>query len=116
MFARLGIVSTIYSNFEFDTSSIFTNLPWYICLGFICGYIGSLWIYMFSVFNQYRAQIPLAFIKDRWFQIAFLCLLVSLLTYWLPTSYKGNKGLLISLWDHDHLSVSDPSTFKGINT
>lgn len=40
-----------------------------------------------------------------------MTIVISLLQYWTTTAWKGNKGLLNSLFKFDDLSVGDPGTF-----
>ena len=116
IFKSFGIVSTITTKFTVDKESVFDNMPFFILLGFICGYLGSLWIYLFSIFNQYRAQVPIAIVKQRWFQVIFLCFLISLIMFWVPTSFKGNKGLLSDMWSQDDLYIKPNKTYPSMTT
>lgn len=106
-----GYVVNIESHFVYDFSQNWNNFPHFIVLGIISGWAASLWIWLFSQFLQFKAQVPIPFIKNRYFYTILMSLVISLLQFWLNTSWKGNKGLLISLWSHDELDVMDPGTF-----
>jgi len=109
----LGWNSNISAGFVYDNSQSWTNFPHYILIGIICGWMASLWLFLFSQFLQFKAQVPFAFVKNRYFYVFMMTIIIALLQFWLTTSWKGNKGLLNSLWAYDILSDGDPNTFPA---
>jgi len=106
-----GYTTNIVSNFYYDDSQAWQNLPHFIMLGVICGWMASLWIFCFSQFLQFKGQLPFTFVKNRYFYCFMMSIVITVLQFWRTTSWKGNKGLLISLWTHRDLDESDPMTF-----
>jgi H+/Cl- antiporter ClcA len=87
------------------------NLPHYIMLGLISGWVASLWIWLFSQWMQFKRQSKLQFLKNRYFYVLFITLVISLIQFWSPTSFIGNKGMLTGLWSYDHLAQGMPKVF-----
>lgn len=50
-----GYSSKIYTQ-NVEQTEVFSNIPHYILIGIICGWLGSLWIYLFSLFIQFKNQ------------------------------------------------------------
>lgn len=58
------------SSMYIDQSVIINNIQHYITIGVICGWLGSTWIYFFSLFLQYKSQRTSFFFK-KWVFIFF---------------------------------------------
>ena len=106
-----GYVTNITSNFIWKTDQKWSNFPHFIMLGIISGWMASLWIFCFSQFLQAKGQVPWPFMKNRYFYVFMMSIIITLLQYWVPTAWKGNKGILNSMWAHDELDIGDPATF-----
>lgn len=107
----LGWNSNIVANFTYDNTQCWFNFGHFIIVGLICGWMASLWLFLFSQFLQMKAQVPFAFVKNRYFYVFMMTIVIALLQFWLNTSWKGNKGLINSLFAYDDLAEGDPETF-----
>jgi H+/Cl- antiporter ClcA len=108
-----GIVASVRSDFIYDDDTKWQNLPHYIMLGLISGWVASLWIWVFSQWMQFKSQAKVLFLRNRYFYVLFITLVISLIQFWSPTSLIGNKGMLTGLWSHYDLVIGMPDTFGG---
>lgn len=44
------------SSAEVSSTQVINNIPHYILIGIMCGWMGSLWIYTFSLYLQYKKE------------------------------------------------------------
>ena len=49
--------TNIYSH-HVEQTEVFSNIPHYLLIGIISGWLGSLWIYCYSLFLQFKKQNP----------------------------------------------------------
>jgi Voltage gated chloride channel len=75
-----------------------------ICIGLICGWLGSLWIYLLCYVEKLKTKIELFKTRYRW--VGFVGFAVATLTFGLPISYMGTKSLLANLWYERNLLSS----------
>lgn len=107
-----GYVATIQSDFVYVGNHNVSYYLHYIVIGLICGWIGSLWVMCFSIFLQYKAQSPIKFLKNRYFYVVMMSLVLGTIQYPFTTSWAGNKGLLNWFWKLDHLDDGSAPTFQ----
>ena len=86
-----------------STGEITSNLPHYVLLGLICGWLCSVWIYCFSVFLQFKAKTKIKLFKNPYVYSFCALFLIGLLNFNIATGYIGNKGLVNQLWNADYL-------------
>lgn len=67
-----------------------------VIIGIICGWLGSLWIYLFSKLQKFKKVYPI--FQNRYIWCPIISLAISLLTFPLPSSYMGGKALLGNLF------------------
>lgn len=69
-----------------------------IFVGIISGWLGSLWIFLFSKLQYWKKQTKYAFVRNRYIYVPMVSLFIACNTYWLPSTTVGPKGILAQLY------------------
>lgn len=80
------------------------SIFWFIVLGVICGGLGSLLVKWAGKLIQNKNASTFEFFTNRYLYTTFAAFAISLLTYFHPSFWYGNKKVMMDLFNRENLS------------
>ena len=90
------------------------SILWFVFLGVICGGLGALLVSWAGKIIQAKNSSTFEFFTNRYLYTTFAAIAVSLLTYFHPSFWFGNKIVMMDLFNRENLSSELASgMFRG---
>ena len=84
---------------EVPSVEIYSNIPHYILIGIICGWLASLWLYTFSLFTQFKGQTKYKLLSKYISNLIYIVLIIILLlpSCLYPVLNTGSELLIMEM-------------------